>query len=179
LRRAVLAIVGTAVGTTALVGLKAGLAVGQQDNAAATAPLTPTASGSPVPGAGGGGPNTARPTGPAPAGAASSRVAAPSRAAGGTGLRQGAFTGAVAQTPYGAVQVRVTVAAGRLTDVTALTLPKEEPRSVDLSARAGPALRQEALKAQSAKINAVSGATYTSQGYVTSLQSALDAAKRG
>ncbi|QKS22241.1 FMN-binding protein [Curtobacterium sp. Csp1] len=71
----------------------------------------------------------------------------------------GTFTGTAAATRYGPVQVQVTVSGGKLTDV-----------------QAAPILRQEALQAQSATIQAVSGATYTSEGYTTSLQSALDQA---
>ncbi len=86
------------------------------------------------------------------------------------------FTGAVAQTQYGDVQVQVTVAGGRITDVTALHLTDRDGRSVAISQQAAPILRQEALQAQSAQIQAVSGATFTSEGYTTSLQSALDQA---
>jgi uncharacterized protein with FMN-binding domain len=74
------------------------------------------------------------------------------------------------------VQVRVVVSGGRLVDVEALQLPNDRSRSVRISADAGPRLRNEALQAQSANINTVSGATYTSDGYAQSLQSALDRA---
>ncbi len=184
MRRAIVAIIGTAVGTAALVGLKAGLPNAQADNTAA-GPLD--SSGAPAAGGAGGGtagsngqPNgqpTAKPT--APGTASRSGRSAPPAPAGGTGLHQGTFTGTVAQTPYGSVQVRITVTGGRMTDVTAVQLPKVEARSLDIDRTAVPAMRQEALKVQSANIHAVSGATYTSQGYRTSLQAALDAAKRG
>jgi uncharacterized protein with FMN-binding domain len=184
MRRAIVAIIGTAVGTAALVGLKAGLPAARADNTDAAGPLAP-GGGSPAPGGAGGGPagstgpQTAKPTAPGAA-SRSGRSAAPvPSAAGGTGLHQGTFTGTVAKTQYGPVQVRITVAGGRLTDVAALQLPRTEARSLDIDRTAVPALRQEALKAQSANINVVSGATYTSQGYRTSLQAALDAAKRG
>jgi uncharacterized protein with FMN-binding domain len=87
-------------------------------------------------------------------------------------------TGPVEPTPHGRVQVRVTVAGGRIADVTALQLPTGG-RSTEINQAAVPVLRQEALVAQSADIDAVSGATNTSAGYVHSLQAALDAAKRG
>ncbi|MEU6574682.1 FMN-binding protein [Streptomyces sp. NPDC046805] len=83
-------------------------------------------------------------------------------------------TGDRIQTRYGPVQVRVTVAGGRLTDVAAVSSPDENPRDRALSRYALPQLRQEALAAQSARIDAVSGASYTSGGYRRSLQSALD-----
>jgi uncharacterized protein with FMN-binding domain len=88
----------------------------------------------------------------------------------------GTFTGAAAQTQYGEVQVQITVADGEITDVTPLHLTDHDGRSVAISQQAAPILRQEALQAQSAQIQAVSGATFTSEGYTTSLQSAIDQA---
>jgi uncharacterized protein with FMN-binding domain len=88
----------------------------------------------------------------------------------------GTFLGAVAQTRYGPVQVQVVVSDGVITDVTAPQLTDADGRSVAISAQAAPVLRQEALQAQSADIQAVSGATFTSEGYTTSLQSAIDQA---
>lgn len=85
-------------------------------------------------------------------------------------------TGAVVQTPYGNVQVKVSLLGKKITKVTAIHLTDSSSTSVEISASAAPILRQEALKAQSANIDLVSGATYTSEGYKTSLQSALDAA---
>lgn len=85
-------------------------------------------------------------------------------------------TGALVQTPYGNVQVRVSLVGKRITKVTAVHLTDSSSTSVEISAGAAPILRQEAMKAQSAKIDMVSGATYTSEGYKTSLQAALDAA---
>jgi len=97
-------------------------------------------------------------------------------AASGGASASGSFTGAAAETQYGEVQVRVTIADGRITDVTALHLTDRDGRSVAISQQAAPILRQEALQAQSAQIQAVSGATFTSEGYTTSLQSAIDQA---
>ena len=85
-------------------------------------------------------------------------------------------TGAVAQTRWGPVQVRITVAAGRITDVTVPEYPTGTGKDREINAYALPELTQETLSAQSADIDVVSGATVTSQGYVTSLQSALDQA---
>lgn len=84
--------------------------------------------------------------------------------------------GPVVDTRYGSVQVEITVENGRLTDVVALQLPDDDRRSAQISTRAEPVLRSEALAAQSASIDGVSGATYTSDGYARSLQAALDAA---
>jgi uncharacterized protein with FMN-binding domain len=72
------------------------------------------------------------------------------------------------------VQVEVTVQNGQVTNVTALELPDSHRRSLQISNAAAPLLRSEALRAQSADIDIVSGATYTSRGYAESLQSALD-----
>ena len=88
----------------------------------------------------------------------------------------GTFAGAATQTQFGPVQVQIVVADGKITDVTALQLTDRDGRSEQISQQAAPILRQEALQAQSAKIQAVSGATYTSEGYTTSLQSAIDKA---
>ncbi|WP_367324426.1 FMN-binding protein [Streptomyces sp. HUAS ZL42] len=85
-------------------------------------------------------------------------------------------TGDSVQTRWGPVQVKITVQDGRLTEVTAVTYPQENPRDQQINAYAIPELRREALDAQSADIDTVSGATYTSDGYRQSLQSALDSA---
>jgi FMN-binding domain len=75
---------------------------------------------------------------------------------------------------YGDVQVQVTYTRGQITDVTALNLPTGDSRSQEISAIAGPQLASQAIAAQSASIDGVSGATYTSVGYQASLQSAID-----
>jgi uncharacterized protein with FMN-binding domain len=89
------------------------------------------------------------------------------------------YDGATVQTQYGDMQVRVVLTGSRLTDVVALRLTDSSSRSVQISASAAPILRREALSAQSAHIDSVSGASYTSAGYIQSLQSALDAARAG
>lgn len=83
-------------------------------------------------------------------------------------------TGEDAPNQYGDVQVRVTVSAGKVTKVSAVALPGNDPKSQEISAYAGPQLAQEALAAQNGRIDGVSGASYTSEGYKASLQSALD-----
>jgi uncharacterized protein with FMN-binding domain len=77
-------------------------------------------------------------------------------------------------TRYGDVQVRISITGTRLVDMQALRLPSDRARSARISQMAGPELRQEALQAQSAHIDAVSGASYTSAAYIESLQGALD-----
>ncbi|MGD0122129.1 MAG: FMN-binding protein [Candidatus Limnocylindrales bacterium] len=88
----------------------------------------------------------------------------------------GQLTGNAIQIPFGTVQVQVTMQNGTITDVQALQLPNDQGHSAEISAYAGPQLRSEALQAQSAQIDTISGATYTSYGYQQSLQSALDQA---
>jgi uncharacterized protein with FMN-binding domain len=83
-------------------------------------------------------------------------------------------TGQTMQTRYGPVQVRITESSGRLTNVVAIQLPGGDAHSSQIASYAAPILRTEALKADSAHIDVVSGATYTSDGYAQSLQSALD-----
>jgi uncharacterized protein with FMN-binding domain len=80
---------------------------------------------------------------------------------------------------HGIVQVRVTITDGKITDVTALSLPHDNPHSWDDSSAAAVKLRSEVLAKQSADIDVVSGATYTSHGYAHSLQAALDAVAHG
>ncbi|MFJ9835335.1 FMN-binding protein [Streptomyces sp. NPDC101169] len=112
---------------------------------------------------------------PAPAPTSSGADATPGTTkAPATGTRTA--TGDTVQTRWGPVQVRVTIKSGKLTDVTAVTYPTENPRDQEINSYAIPQLRREALDAQSAQIDSVSGATYTSDGYRRSLQSALDSA---
>ncbi len=80
--------------------------------------------------------------------------------------------------PYGTVQVRVTLQGTKIVDVTPLQMPVDRQYSAELSQQAAPLLLQEALQAQSAQINILGGASYTSQSYAQSLQSALDKAHR-
>jgi uncharacterized protein with FMN-binding domain len=82
--------------------------------------------------------------------------------------------GDVVRTQFGDVQVRLIETAGKVTDVKALQLPFDRRRSNEISQYCEPILHDEALQAQSAHIDTVSGATYTSDAYRTSLQSALD-----
>ncbi len=85
-------------------------------------------------------------------------------------------TGAVVQTQWGPVQVRLSVANGSITNVTVLQYPSGNSRDVEIAHYSLPVLIQETIKSQSASIDMVSGATFTSTGYVQSLQSALDQA---
>lgn len=86
------------------------------------------------------------------------------------------FDGSLVSTRYGDVQVRITVKAGKIVDITPLALPQGDGRSSEISAVAGPLLRQEVLSAQSGQVDGVSGATYTSEGYASSAVSAIQKA---
>ena len=85
-------------------------------------------------------------------------------------------TGDVAQTRWGPVQVELTVKAGSVTEVRVLQYPTGNSTDEQINSYALPVLVQETLSAQSAKIDMVSGATVTSDGYLQSLQAALDEA---
>jgi uncharacterized protein with FMN-binding domain len=144
----------------------------------ATAAPSPTAAAPPSSGSGptGGGASDQTPARNSPS--APSRAPSPTStsAAAGSSSTAGSqvLDGPVITTPYGDVQVEVTVNGRQLVDVKALQLPSDRSRSARISQNAGPELRSEALRAQSANIDLVSGASYTSQAYVDSLQGALD-----
>ena len=93
-----------------------------------------------------------------------------------SGYADGTYTGQDVSMRYGDVQVQVTISGGAVTDVTALQLPNGDGHSSRISSIVEPMLRSEALQAQTASIDLISGATYTSGAYKQSLQSALDTA---
>lgn len=109
-------------------------------------------------------------------GSASAATAATSTANGtGTGDAQ-TYTGDSVDTRWGPVQVRITVVDGKITASEAVVYPTENHRDIEINEQALPVLADEVVSAQSADIDLVSGATVTSDGYVQSLQSALDEA---
>ncbi|MFD7878755.1 FMN-binding protein [Streptomyces sp. NPDC059766] len=118
-------------------------------------------------------PNAAQAAGAIPQQTAAAQESAQGGAA---AAGSGTVTGRVAQTQYGPVQVRLTMSGGKITKAEAVQAPSGGT-STQKTALAVPKLNQEAVAAQSADIDAVSGATYTSAGYKQSLQSALDQAK--
>ncbi|GAA1254026.1 FMN-binding protein [Oryzihumus leptocrescens] len=113
---------------------------------------------------------------PAPAGKATPPAPGKTHAAGTAVPTLRSVTGALVSTPYGTVQVKAVLVGSHLKDVVALKLTDSSSTSVGISGRAEPVLRREAVTAQSARIDSVSGATFTSEGYKQSLQAALDAA---
>lgn len=121
---------------------------------------------------------SASPSASASASASSSAAASPTQAApASSGLADGTYTGSAANTRFGPVQVQITVSGGVVTDVQVPVYPDENGRDQQINSRALPVLVKETLAAQSADIDMVSGATYTSDGYLSSLQSALDEAR--
>jgi uncharacterized protein with FMN-binding domain len=114
---------------------------------------------------------------PTPGGRGKAAATTPAKRAGASqGATSRQVIGAVVGTRYGDVQVKIVVSGTRIRDVVALHLTDSSDTSVQISAGAAPTLRSEALAAQSANIDLVSGATYTSEGYKQSLQAAIDAA---
>lgn len=126
---------------------------------------TPDAPGLPNTGVGGG--NTLLP-------GASGETGVSGATAGSKTTYTGQLTGQTIRTPYGPVQVQVVFQTGKIVDVVALQMPSDQPRSAMIAQYAAPQLRSEVLAAQSAQVDTISGATYTSMAYLQSLQSALD-----
>jgi uncharacterized protein with FMN-binding domain len=166
MRRALLTLGGTAAGLAALLSFKTH-SLAAMDPAAS--PPTVSAGASP-PMSSGTEAGSASPAASMRAGSAAPSAGASSQAAART------VTGAVASTQFGPMQVQVTLAGMKITKVTVLQRTNDGAESDQIDANALPKLTSEALAAQSAHIDAVSGATYTSSGYIQSLQSALDKA---
>ena len=127
---------------------------------------TPTALGAPASGGTG--------AAPAPAAGGTGSSTGPAAASGGAAGPPRRATGAVVPYGYGELSVTVTVTGNQITAVSVPVLRTAEPYSQQLAQQVLPMLRSEVLAAHSARINAVSGATYTSVAYVRSIQSALD-----
>lgn len=158
-RRAVAAILATALGLVLLFSFKTPDEPPVPSRPVAVAPA-PSADTTPGPVGGVSSP---------PASAPASTPASPAPKG---GTRQ--VDGTVVSTRFGDVQVRLIESGTRITDVQALQLPFDRRRSLEISQFVAPILHDEALQAQSAQIDTISGATYTSEAYSTSLQSALD-----
>ena len=141
--------------------------------ATATAPATATAKATTAPKVAAttapAAPAAPAPAAPAPAAPAPAAPAAPAGVS-------GTFTGGTAQTAYGPVQVQIVVQNNTITSANAIRYPTGNSHDVAIAQYAIPVLNREAVQAQSAQISMVSGATYTSSGYIQSLQSALSAA---
>lgn len=156
------------IGTAAAIGAVAASRYGATgaDVAAVPAPTaSPAAAAQASPNAASGTSTTAPATTPSPSPAATS---------GGEPAAEVTVTGTAVQTRYGPVQVAVTFDGSTITNVVTVQAPGGERESVQINAKATPILAEEVLQAQSATIDTVSGATYTSDAYRTSVQSAID-----
>jgi len=91
----------------------------------------------------------------------------------------GTFTGSDFPNRFGDVQVKVIISNGHITDVQPIQMPQDRAQSAYISQVAGPMLHDEVIQAQSAQIDIISGATYTSQSYAQSVESALQKAHLG
>jgi uncharacterized protein with FMN-binding domain len=91
-------------------------------------------------------------------------------------MKDGTFGGSSVYVEYGSVELSIVVSGGKITDIKVLDSPSDHSRSVQINNSALPKLKAQALSRQSADIDTVSGATYTSSGYKLSLQSAIDRA---
>jgi len=167
---------GTALFTIILVvmGATVGLklyGVGEQVTAAPAA--ASTTSGSTTSGSTSSGTSSDSGTSSTSSGDATAPSSAPSPSASApTGTTT--VTGDAVDTRYGAVQVEVTFSGTTITAVRTVQSPSGNGRDIEINDQALPILQQEALSSQSANIDTVSGATYTSEGYIQSLQSAID-----
>ncbi|MGC1378149.1 MAG: FMN-binding protein [Anaerolineales bacterium] len=91
--------------------------------------------------------------------------------------KDGTYTGSQADAYYGMVQVQATIQSGKITGVNFLEYPNHRRTSQQINDQVMPWLQQEAIQAQSAQVDLISGATLTSQAFATSLQAALNAAR--
>lgn len=110
------------------------------------------------------------------AAAAGPSASAPSSSSAGSSSQAKTYAGDAVMTRYGNVQVQITVQDGRISAVEVLQVPMQDRHDEMINSMAVPVYNQEAVSAQSAQIDVVSGATYTWQGYTQSLQSAIDQA---
>ena len=104
-------------------------------------------------------------------------AAGPALAAGAVAYKDGSYTGSEEDAYYGLVQVQVNIQAGNIQSVQFLQYPSDRRTSQQINSIAMPYLQQEAIQAQSAQVDIISGATLTSEGFQMSLQTALQAAR--
>lgn len=166
MRRAPIVLTATVLGT-------AGVLLFKPLPVSSLAGTSTTSGGSASPSSDGGSSSSASAAG---TGSSSAATSPSGSGSGSTKAGSTAVTGALETDQYGDTQVKVTVENGRITDVTVLAYNDGDPRSAEISQQAIPILRQEVLSKQTAAVDAVSGATYTSNAYEASLQSALDRA---
>ena len=113
---------------------------------------------------------------PAPSKQAPAQQQTPAAPAQPAGLKNGTYTGARQHTPYGPVRVRITISGGQVTAATATEFPSGSRTDTVINNYAIPQLQNESVGAKDGQIDMISGATYTSNGYIASLQDAIDQA---
>lgn len=178
MRKVITALIATAAALAALLSFRShsgNIGVGAAGSALAGA-AGPQASAPPTTNtgdSGGGGAQSPSPNASATTSPQGTKTTAPAAA---SKAKDGTYTGNSEDTQYGPVQVRATISGGKLTDISVLQVPDNGRYEDQIVTIALPILRSEALSKQSANIDIVSGATFTSQGYSQSLQSALDQA---
>lgn len=91
--------------------------------------------------------------------------------------KNGSYTGSVADAQWGNIQVKAIIQNGKITDVQFLQYPNDRNRSIDINNYADPQLTSEAIQAQSAQVDVISGATDSSEAFIQSLSAALSQAK--
>jgi uncharacterized protein with FMN-binding domain len=165
MRRAVIVLGSTAAGLAALLSFKTHSVAAADPAPSAPAPSATTPQAAPSSTS-----SAAAKAGATPKAGTTTQASTATQAATRT------VTGTVASTQYGPMQVQVTLAGTKITKVTVLQRTDDGSESDQIDATAIPTLTSETLAAQSAHIDAVSGASYTSSGYIQSLQSALDKA---
>jgi uncharacterized protein with FMN-binding domain len=168
MKRALPALVVTLLGLLALASFKTSPGLPTKSSAAPTDKSTVPATSAPPPGSS----STTPPTSPGSDNGTGPATSPPTTSS--NAVRT--IDGDPFDNNYGTVQVRVTLQGNRITDVTPLQMPFDRRRSAEISQQAAPLLLQEVLQAQSARINILGGASYTSESYAQSLQSALDKA---
>jgi uncharacterized protein with FMN-binding domain len=177
MRRNLVALLGTLSALVLLFSYHTSLDSQASTSTSATAPLTPGSSSgsSSADGSSGGSTSSGDDSGSSGSSSESSAGSGSSSSSGSTSGTK-TYTGDVADTRWGPVQVKITVSDGKITAAEPTQVPTDNPRDQEINSYAVPILNQEAVKAQSAQIDAISGATVTSDGYIQSLQSAIDQA---
>lgn len=177
MRKIVIAMMSTISGLVLLFSYHTSTDSQAATTASGTEPDQASGSASTTPNSGA----TSSPSGSAsatPSASSSATSGSPSSSSSST-LKDGTYTGDEASTRWGEVQVKIIVKNGKVVSADAVEYPSENHRDQEINSYAIPELNAEVVAAQSAKIDAVSGATVTSGGYLESLQSAIDAAHHG
>lgn len=166
MKRSTIVTLSTIAGVAGVLGLNPD-GVSQSTNVAMAATETPTTSSN-------GNATSANTTATTTPATTAATAAPTAQAVTATKTTSGTITGQAVGTRFGPLQLSATVSGGKITNIDAIQYPANDGRSMQISSYAIPILTQQALSAQSANIQGVGGATYTTRGYLQSLQSILD-----